>query len=232
VLGKDMNDPEVREHQAKTAWSIYEYFDAVLDEREVERRDDLLSEILGAEVEGERLTREEILDICFLFLIAGLDTVTASLDCFFAHLAQHPELRDRLTADPSIVPSVVEELLRYETPVMLVSRIATRDGEVSGCPVHAGDHIFTFLGAANTDDTEFADADVVRWDREANRHLAFGGGVHRCLGSHLARLELTIALREWHARIPRYRIRPGVELEYTIGVRSLDTFPMVLGDSE
>jgi cytochrome P450 len=85
------------------------------------------------------------------------------------------------------------------------------------------------LGAANTDYAEFGDCDAVRFDREANRHLAFGGGVHRCLGSHLARLELRVALREWHRRIPDYAIADGHHLSYTTGIRSIDHFPMVLG---
>jgi cytochrome P450 len=85
------------------------------------------------------------------------------------------------------------------------------------------------LGSANTDDAEFGDGDVVRFDRDPNRHLAFGGGVHRCLGSHLARQELRVALREWHKRYPDYSIKPGVELDYTTGIRSIDHFPLVLG---
>jgi cytochrome P450 len=87
------------------------------------------------------------------------------------------------------------------------------------------------LGAANLDEAEFPDAERLVWDREANRHLAFGGGIHRCLGSHLARLELRVALREWHRRIPDYSIKPGVELNFTAGIRTLDVFPMVLGIS-
>jgi cytochrome P450 len=231
VLGKPMNDPEVTAYQASMGSAIYEYFDHVLDEREQERKDDLLSHFLDAEVDGKRLTREEILDTCFLFLIAGLDTVSASLDCFFAYLAEHPDARAKLVEDPTISPRVVEELLRWETPVMLVSRVAAQDTELGGCPISAGDEVFMFLGSANTDEAAFPDPDVIRWDREVNRHLAFGGGIHRCLGSHLARLELRVALREWHARIPHYRIKPGAELAYTVGVRSVDTFPMVLGTS-
>ncbi|HZU80558.1 MAG TPA: cytochrome P450 [Acidimicrobiales bacterium] len=226
VTGAPMYSKEAKSYQREIANSIYEYFDRVLDEREAERRDDLLSHFLDAEVEGRRLTREDILDICFLFLIAGLDTVTASLDCFFAYLAEHPGQRARIAANPELIPTAVEELLRWETPVMGVARVATRDTEISGCPVHQGDNVMVMLGSANTDEDEFPDADEVVLDREANRHLAFGGGVHRCLGSHLARLELRVALREWHARIPDYEIAPGAELVFTPGVRAADSFPM------
>ena len=100
VVGKLYGSPEVKAYQQKTADSVYDYFNEVLDQREMERKDDLLSHFLDAEVEGDRLTREDILDICFLFLIAGLDTVTATLDCMFAFLAQHPEHRRQLVEDP------------------------------------------------------------------------------------------------------------------------------------
>ena len=214
------------QYQQKIADSVYAYFDEVLDQREKEPKDDLLSHFLSAEVDGDRLSREDILDICFLFLIAGLDTVTATLDCMFAFLAEHPEHRRQLSENPDIIPNAIEELLRWETPVMMVSRVAVQDVELAGCPVHKGDHAIVVIGSANTDEAEFPDAHEVRFDREVNRHIAFGGGIHRCLGSHLARLELRVALREWHKRIPEYEIEPDHELVYTTGIRSIDYFPM------
>jgi cytochrome P450 len=226
VTGKVWGGPEASAYQQKIADSVYEYFDKVLDERELERRDDLLSHFLDAEMEGMKLTREDILDICFLFLIAGLDTVTATLDCMFAFLAQHPEQRQQLVDDPTLIPSAIEELLRWETPVMGVARVAVEDTELGGCPIKKGDQVMIMLGSANTDGAEFPDADVVRFDREVNRHLAFGGGIHRCLGSHLARMELRVALREWHRRIPEYQVEPGHTLVYTPAIRSIEHFPM------
>jgi cytochrome P450 len=231
VVGKDIGHPETDAYQQATADSIYEYFEELLDERASVRRDDLLSQLLDAEVEGARLGREDILDICFLFLIAGLDTVSASLDCFFGYLADHSEDRRALVESPESIPHVVEELLRWETPVMATVRVATSDAELAGLHVRAGEQVMALIGAANLDDGEMADAGQVRWDRDVNRHLAFGGGVHRCLGSHLARLELRIALREWHRRIPDYRVKPGVLLDYTPGIRALDSFPMLLHQS-
>jgi len=210
-------------HRRATADEMYAYFNTVLDARAVDPRDDILSGFLRV----EDLTREEILDICFLLMIAGLDTVTASLDCFIAYLAQHPDDRDRLVADPSLVPNAIEELFRWETPVTGVPRIAVQDVSVGGTEVKAGEQVMVLLGSANTDEAEFPDADRVDFGREVNRHLAFGGGVHRCLGSHLARLELRVALREFHARIPNYRLAPGAVLEYTAGIRSLASLPLV-----
>jgi len=192
----------------------------------LERKDDLLSQFLDATVDGERLTREDILDICFLFLIAGLDTVTATLDCVFGYLSAHPEQRRAIVEDPSIIPAAIEELLRWETPVMGVVRIATDDIELGGCPVGRGQSVMIMLGSVNTDEADLSDADVVRFDREVNRHMAFGGGIHRCLGSHLARLELRVALRQWHLRIPEYTVPEGHTLVYTPAIRSIDHFPM------
>lgn len=226
VTGKGYGSTEAQDYQQQIADSVYDYFNMVLDQREVERRDDLLSLFLDAEVEGDRLSREDILDICFLFLIAGLDTVTATLDCMFSFLAQHPDHRRQLVEDPSIIPNAIEEMLRWETPVMGIARVAVQDTEVGGCPVHAGDQVLVMIGSANTDEAEFPDGDVVRWDRDVNPHIAFGGGIHRCLGSHLARMELRVALREWHKRIPEYEIEPGQTLVYTPGIRSIDYFPM------
>ena len=226
VTGKLYGSQEASDYQQMIADSVYDYFNEVLDQREKERKDDLLSLFLDAEVDGDRLTREDILDICFLFLIAGLDTVTATLDCMFAFLAQHPEHRRQLAENPDIIPNAIEELLRWETPVMGVARVAVEDTELAGCPVHKGDQVMIMIGSANTDEAEFPDADEVRFDREVNRHIAFGGGIHRCLGSHLARLELRVALREWHKRIPEYEIEPDHTLVYTTGIRSIDYFPM------
>jgi cytochrome P450 len=228
VVGEEIGHPATDAHQRATAEQIYGYFEGLLDERASVRRDDLVSQLLDAEIGGDRLGREDILDICFLFLIAGLDTVSASLDCFFGHLAEHPEDRRRLVDDPGSIGPAVEELLRWETPVMGTARVATRDAEVAGLPVGAGEQVMALLGAANLDDREMADAGELRWDRSANRHLAFGGGIHRCLGSHLARVELRVALREWHRRIPDYAVKPGVLLDYTPGIRALDSFPMVV----
>lgn len=211
---------------APAARQIYEYFERAIDEHIASPRDDVLSAMIAAEVEGQPLSREELLDICFLFLIAGLDTVTDSLDCFFVYLSRHPEQRRLFNDQPDILPSAIEELLRWETPVPGVARVTMQDVEVAGCPIAKGERVTPLLGAANTDPAEFPDPEVVDFRRNPNRHRAFGGGAHRCLGSHLARMELRVALREFHRRIPDYQIPPGVELEYTRGLRSVEALPL------
>jgi cytochrome P450 len=225
--GGDLDPDEQMRIREEIGREIYVYFNNILDERQQSPRADILTGFLGAEVDGEKLSREEILDICFLFLIAGLDTVTDSLTCFFAYLARHPGKRRQIVEDPSIIPRAVEELLRWETPVPGTARAATGDSVVAGCPITAGSLVFVSIGAANVDPAVFGDAFDVRFDRTENRHLAFGGGVHRCLGSHLARRELRVALREWHRRIPEYELKPGLELHYPPGLRTVENLELV-----
>jgi cytochrome P450 len=224
-------DPEVRRAvQAATGQEIYQYFGDVIADRQRSPRDDVISGFLAAEIDGDRLATDEVLDILFLFLIAGLDTVSDSLTCFYAFLAQNPEHRRQIVADPAVIPSAVEELLRWESPVPAgVPRVATEDTELpNGQRVNKGTAVVVSYGAANVDPEAFADGTDVRFDRDENRHIAFGGGVHRCLGSHLARRELRVTLREWHRRIPDYRIKPGHEdLEYSPGLRHVKDLMLV-----
>jgi cytochrome P450 len=212
-------DPAMTPHersalQRTTAQTVYAYFRVILDERALDPRDDILSLFVKLEGEEGRLTRDEVLAICFVLLTAGLDTVTDTLTCFFAYLAQHPGHRRQIVEQPEIIPTAVEELLRWETPVPQVVRWAREDTTLGGETVAAGNHVMVNIGAANLDPAEFDDPMQVRFDRDTNRHLAFGGGVHRCLGSHLARRELRIALQEWHRRIPDYTLTPGYEVTY------------------
>jgi cytochrome P450 len=214
---------------ASVAQEIYDYFERAIDDHIASPRDDVLSAMIAVNFKGEggTLSREELLDICFLFLIAGLDTVTDSLDCFFVYLARHPDHRHQLVEQPDILPHAIEELLRWETPVPGVARVAMQDVEVGGCPINKGERVSPLLGAANTDPAEFPDPELVDFNRNPNRHRAFGGGPHRCLGSHLARMELRVALREFHRRIPDYEIKPGTQLTYTAALRSVESLPLI-----
>ena len=205
----------------------YEYFEEALDRIQRDRVEGLLLDLLEAEIDGDRLSREEIMDVCYLFIIAGLDTVTDSLCCFFTFLADHPDHRREIVEDPSLIPAAVEELLRWDSPVSGVARIAAEDTEINGCPVHKGENLFVLVGAANTDPDGIEDATTVNFHRESNRHFAFGSGIHRCLGSHLARLELRLALREWHRRIPDYHVPSGTELIWTPMLRAVLELPLV-----
>jgi cytochrome P450 len=227
IIRPPARTPEEREAMVKvTGQKIYEVLEEVVDARTAEPQDDFISGFLTAEIDGHRLSREDVIDICYLFFLAGLDTVTASLDCMLAFLAQHPDHRRQIVNDPSVIPAAVEELLRWETPVPGIVRKTTQDTEISGCPIETGKQVGVLIASANTDEAFWDRPDDVDFHRDVNKHLAFGGGVHRCLGSHLARLELRIALEEWHARIPEYRLPEGTVLDYSPGLRQIDHLPL------
>jgi cytochrome P450 len=226
--GELLTDPQDRlQFQLKTGQEIYAYYEALLDERQKNPKDDILTHLLQAEIDGNRLTREDILDVCFHFLLAGLDTVTDNLTCFFAFLVQHPDYRRQLVENPSLINSAVEELLRWESVVPAGMRRATEDTEVLGCPIKAGTPVSLGWAPSNFDPAQFPNPLEVHFDRQPNRHFAFGAGVHRCLGSHLARRELRVTLREWHRRIPEYSLKPDSKLEYQSLMRSVENLMLV-----
>jgi cytochrome P450 len=218
------------EIRAATGRDIYSYFEQAIEERRAKPDDGLLTRLINAEIEGHKLTHDELLDICYLLIIAGLDTVTATLDCFVHRLARYPEERRQLVENPSITPAVVEEYMRFEAPVMMTPRTVKQDVTIGGVDLKQGDNVTLLLGAGNLDDNEFDRADAVDFDRGRNRHLSFGAGPHRCLGSHLARLEVRTALEEWHRRIPEYHIPDGADFHFSPGIRQTNTLPLVFGN--
>ena len=211
----------------ETGQKIYAVLQEVVDQRLATREDDFISLFLDSEVDGHRLTPEDVIDIGYLFFLAGLDTVTASLDCMLAYLAQHAEQRQQLVDDPALIPHAVEEMLRWETPVQGVIRITTQDTVFNGCPIPKGKPVSVLLGSANVDERSWERPEEVDFHREINKHIAFGGGAHRCLGSHLARMELRVALEEWHLAVPDYRLVEGIELRYSQGLRSIDNLELI-----
>ena len=213
-------------HRVKTGREIYDYFEKVIDARQRQPGDDMISYLLETGIDGEKLSREDILDVSFLLILAGLDTVTATLGCNVAYLAANPAQRARLVADPAAIAAAVEELMRWETPVMAVPRLVKQDVTLHDVEIKAGEMVTLLLGAANLDDAEFGNADEVDLARSRNRHLAFGGGPHRCLGSHLARMELQTAMEVWHERIPEYRIMEGETPRYSPGIREVQYLPI------
>jgi cytochrome P450 len=209
--------PDDDDHRVTANTKMIEYLYAELDRREArgEPGDDLIGGFLTAEVDGETLTREDVIDITFLLVLAGLDTVAASLSCIIDWLARHPDQRQRILDDPGILPAAIEELMRFETPVVAGGRYATADFVIAGEKVKAGDELTVCWAAANLDPAGFDDPLTVDFDRAAKRHIAFASGFHRCLGSHLARMEMHVALEVWHQRIPDYEIAPGSDLSYS-----------------
>jgi cytochrome P450 len=224
---RTQNMQEAQQIRLDTGKEIYAYFRDLIGVRRRAPQDDLMTYLVEVELQGERLSDNEILDICFLFLLAGLDTVTATLGCNIAYLAANPEQRRRLVDHRNLVDGAVEELLRWETPVTGVPRVLRQDVTLRGVTMRKGELVTLLLGASNTDDLEFGNAEDVDFARERNRHLAFGAGAHRCLGSHLARMELRVALEEWHRRIPDYAIKPGETPTYSAGIREVQYLPLV-----
>lgn len=211
----------------KTGERIYATFEKLIDARQADPRDDMVTYLTTVEMDGHRLTRHEILDICYLLLLGGLDTVTATLGCSVAFLAGNPEHRRRLAEDPAVVPNAMEELLRWETPVALVPRLVKQEVTIGDATFPPGTLVNLLVGAANVDGAEFSCPHKVDFDREQNRHIAFGAGPHRCLGSHLARMELRAALEEWHRRIPDYAIKAGEVPRVSPGIREVLYLPLV-----
>ncbi len=211
--------------RAQTAREISEYFRVAIAQAREEPADTLLSRIVHSTIEDQPLNETELLGISHLLLLGGLDTVTATLDCMVVFLATHPEHRRQLVDDPSIIPTAVEELLRWLTPVMVIPRSIKQDVEMGGVDLRSGDGVMLVIGAANDDESEFPDH-TVDFTRHPNRHVAFGGSNHSCLGIHLARLELRVTLEELHRRIPDYRIPDGVEIEFSPGIRQAERLPL------
>ncbi|HEX2575875.1 MAG TPA: cytochrome P450, partial [Aquihabitans sp.] len=179
-------------------------------------RDDLIGFLLSTEVDGEPLSNEHIFGTIALLIIAGIDTTWSAIGASLWHLAQHPADRERLATDPAVLPFAIEEFLRFYAPVTM-ARIAATDTEIGGCPVGERDWVLLPFPAANRDPEAFERADEFVIDRQRNRHVAFGLGIHRCLGSNLARLELTVAVDEWIRRIPDFELADPDGVRWSTG---------------
>jgi len=181
---------------AMTTAEMHEYLGRLLEERRVRPRNDLFTRLLQAELEGERLTQTEILGFFQLLLLAGSETTTNLLNNAVISLAENREAYARIQATPELLPSAIEEVLRYRSPLQWMFRIARQDVEMGGQHIPAGKRVLAMIGAANRDPAIFPEPNRFIPDRNPNPHLAFGHGIHFCLGSSLARLEAKIALAD------------------------------------
>lgn len=194
------------------------YIDQTLQRRRNEPpQDDLIGFLLDLrDDDGNSLPNEQIFGAIGLLIIAGIDTTWSAIGASLWHLAQHPADRQRLIDDPAVVPFAVEEFLRFYAPVTM-ARIATEDTEIGGCPIKARDWVLLPFPAANRDPEAFEDADEFIIDRQRNRHLAFGLGIHRCAGSNLARMELRVSIEEWLARYPHFELAEPDAVRWSTG---------------
>jgi len=220
IHGTDVSERE------RAVAEVSAYFAGLISERRAEPRDDLVSELARGRIDGQPLDVPMLINISILLFQAGLDTVTATLGWMLRYLGTHPNERDRLAADPSLVPNAVEEMLRVYA-IVSPPRYATRDCELAGVRIKGGDmlQILTVLGSR--DPAEFNDAGEVHLDRDRNRHMSFGLGPHRCVGSHLARAEMTVALNEILRLMPDIHVPEGAAIRSHAGaVIGLDRLPL------
>ncbi len=214
--------------RARGANGLVGFFVEEVSRRRTEPGDDLLSDLMHSESDdGQPVDERLVLGVAALVLIAGVDTTWSAIGSSLWHLATHPGDCRRLVDDPEAMSLAVEELLRAYSPVTM-ARVVTEDVEFEGCPMKAGDKVLLNFPAANRDPEVFEDADRVILDRQINRHVAFGSGIHRCAGSNLARMELRVALEEWLGRIPEFRLSEGAEVTWAGGqIRGPRQLPVV-----
>jgi cytochrome P450 len=193
------------------------FFTAELAVRRENPRDDLIGFLLGQTIDGAPLSEKHMLGTLRLLLLAGIDTTWSSISHTLLHLARTPEHRRRLVAEPNLMPTAVEEFLRVLAPVS-VGRLVTESQEIGGHVFEAGEMVLLPYPAANRDPEVFERADEVVLDRQENRHATFGLGIHRCIGSNLARMELRVATEEWLRRIPEFELAPDAPLNWSRGL--------------
>lgn len=209
------------------AGRIYGYFEELIEKRRASPADDLVSALIAARVDGKALSETQLHGTCFQLVAAGHETTTHLLSNAIVLLALRPELRERLAAEPALLPSALEEILRFEPPVQGLSRTLTRDVELHGRPLPAGAKVHLLFASANRDERAFEAPDVLDPGRQPNPHLSFGFGVHFCAGAHLARLEVRVALEELVARLPDLALRDDTvhRLPSTM-LRGVETLPI------
>jgi cytochrome P450 len=207
---------------------LVDYFRAIVAQRRQQPGDDLLTALIQAEENGGRLTEDELYNMAVLLLIAGNETTTNLIGNGLLALLRHPEQQRRLMDDAALVPSAVEEMLRYDSPVQLTTRLAKVDLEMHGTRVAQGQWVYLLLGAANRDPAQFAEPDCFDVGRADNKHVAFGAGPHFCVGAPLARLEAQLVLHALRQRLPGLRLAAEpVEYRNNFNLRGLKALPVV-----
>ncbi|MEN3357453.1 MAG: hypothetical protein V7637_1435, partial [Mycobacteriales bacterium] len=224
ALPRARNDEEIR----AASQPLTQFFSDAIDRRREEGAigRDVFSELLKSTFDGRQLTQDEMVNAAFTNMLAAFDTTTAALSVVFAYLAEHPEVQQLVTAEPERIPAVIEELIRHD-PISATARIVVQDVERHGVTMRKGDLVLIPWGMSGMDPRVFDDPHDVDFDRSSTRQLVFGIGPHRCIGMHLARRVIRLAVEEWHARVPSYGVTPGQSLgrHYTT-VRGYHAIPL------
>jgi cytochrome P450 len=194
--------------------AMADYFRHLLAERRQHPGQDLISDLIAAQEAGETLSAQELVDFCIVLLVGGNETTTNLLGNAMLCFNDHPEAFTQLKQDPQLLPRAIEEVLRYRSPVQAMARFTKVETQLNGQTIPAGKMVTVWMGAANRDEAQFEHADAFVIDRDPNPHLAFGNGIHFCLGAPLARLEAKIVLSAVLERLPNLRIAPNRELEF------------------
>lgn len=228
--GMDETSTEYFDPQAAMA----EYFRKIIEVKRISPGNDLISSLLEAELDGEKLSELDLLGFCVLLLVAGNETTTNLITNAVLTLSKNQEKYERILKDHSLIPAMVEEILRYRSPVQSMFRTCIKDTDLGGKTIHTGEPVLAWIGSANHDDMEFKDSDEFNIDRTPNRHIAFGEGVHFCLGAPLARLEAKIALETLMEKAGKVTVKKDAELEPLGGVivYGVKHLPVSLGNQK
>ncbi|XOK64275.1 cytochrome P450 [Paenibacillus elgii] len=231
VAGPANNSEEAKNEQHRkqqqVVGELYAYFKEIIELKKREPADDIISVLLQASVNGESLTEEEIVGFCILLLIAGNETTTNLITNAIYTFLEYPEVYREIKNEPDeLLPAAIEEVLRFRSPVQSVFRYVREDVELGGKKLRAGEYVIAWMGAANRDEKQFQDAERFVVPRKPNLHMAFGRGIHFCLGAPLARMEAEIVLKEWIRRYPDFRLSAGFTLKplestFAYGIKEL-----------
>jgi cytochrome P450 len=205
------------------------YLAEIARDRRMRPREDLISELVALEIDGDRLAEDELLSTCLTLLVAGHETTTNLIGSALWLLLRHPAQRSRLRAEPALMPSAIEEVLRFESPLHRVGRTALSDIEISGAKIRKGETVFLLLASANRDPAQFTAPDAFDIARTPNKHIAFGYGIHFCLGAALARLEAPAAVNAVLDRWPDARVRDEPMPWHSGVMRGLKRLPVDSG---
>lgn len=231
VIMESVNNPKLGEQSEAATIAFVEYLHGLIDQRRSQLQEDLISDLLSIEDEGDTLSENELYALVFVLIIAGHETTVNLIGNGVLALLEHPEQKEKLISQPELIHSAVEEMLRYNGPAEVSNiRWATEDIEVGGKPIQKGDMVFVSLSSANRDSQQFTDPDTFDITREANTHLAFGKGIHFCLGAPLARLEGEIAIQTLLNRMPALRLKESTDLlEWRPGmiIRGVEEIPLL-----